>query len=155
MSAYVVSFNHINTLVSFLAQHCRQPRVTLNDGTVLIFNQTDDCQRAAEILLAENVRSVSYRYQDDDVSNLPGVIAEAGTAIVYNPIWYLPPAVAILKACDCYDYQTCENKDYPTTDAWKIVDTVRGYAIRSLRGYEEANWEIPCEPVRPMPARIF
>lgn len=51
-------------------------------------------------------------------------------------------AVEVLKACDCYDYQSCETDDYHETTAAKLVDRIRKSAIGKLPGYEDAPWGI-------------
>lgn len=37
-------------------------------------------------------------------------------------------------------YQSCETPDYQETNACKLVDLIRHYAIEALPGYEEAKW---------------
>ncbi len=59
---------------------------------------------------------------------------------MYTARHYLP--VEIIKACDCYDYQSCETPDWKDTEAYAIMQMLRKRAIYSLPGYEEAAWEI-------------
>ncbi len=145
MSAFVVSHKHINAIVSYgtVPVYGDAARIRLNDGTTLYFDDYGDLQHAAEILLAENVRSVQERYPDtvDNLKDMPGVIAEVGEPIIFRFVNGKKP-VDIIKACDCYDYQACETDDYNTTDAHRIVDNIRERAINNLPGYDEAPWEI-------------
>ena len=48
--------------------------------------------------------------------------------------------VEIIKLCDCYDYQSCETRDWETTEAFAICAALRAAAIDSLPGYEDAPW---------------
>ena len=145
MSAFVVSHKHINTLVSYANRQRFPPKFRLADGTVLDFSDVGDLQHAAEILLAENVRSIQERYPDTvaNPENMPGVIAEIGQPIIFQFVSQNRPSpVQILKACACYDYQACETDDYYQTDAHKIIESIRDIATGNLEGYEQAEWEI-------------
>jgi hypothetical protein len=50
--------------------------------------------------------------------------------------------VQILKACDCYDYQCCSVGVYESTEAGKIIDSIRRFYISVLPGYDNARWHI-------------
>jgi hypothetical protein len=53
----------------------------------------------------------------------------------------LLPAVALLKLCDCLDYQSCETEDWKQTAAHELLELIRGAAICALPGYEKAPWD--------------
>lgn len=144
MSAFVVSHKHINTLLSYANRQRNPLHFYLSGEVVLRADQVDDLQRAAEILLAENYRSVYARYPDTrhNPSKIPGLVAEAGKDITFNFVLGDVSAVQILKACQCYDYQACETEDYDQSDAKRIIDRLQSEAIHRLSGYEEAKWEI-------------
>ena len=135
MSAFIVTHKHINALVTFGARRREPLTIVLPDGERLDFNKPADLQRAAEILLEQNWRSVQANYPHRTI------VAEA---ITYGHEPVLGPnfLVAILKLCDCYDYQACETDDYPLTAAHRIIDRIRGTAIDMLPGYSEAKWSI-------------
>ncbi|UOF79200.1 hypothetical protein [Caudoviricetes sp.] len=145
MSAYVLSHAHINSLLNY----CNHPRRTvylyLHEGDVLKPDYHEDMQRAAEILYAQNIASVNARYPDTitNPESTPGKTCEIGTPIKYRFSCNNYSAVQILKLCQCYDYQSCETgRDYPDTDAARIVDCIRTAAINALPGYEQADWSI-------------
>lgn len=130
MSAFVVSNKHINAMVGSV--HPEYP----GDSLWYYFNDEQkffDPQKAGEILLAQNVRSVNARYHSD----------EKYEAFKYNPYdagRYSP--VQIIKACACYEYQACETGDLEETEAGVINTFIRERAIRNLPGYNEAEWGI-------------
>lgn len=132
MSAFIVSNRHINALIRFAIN----ANVTLKGKLV-----AEDPKVFGQILTNENYRSVNYRYSE----NTPIEIYRhrLGEKI-------LDP-VTILKACDCYDYQSCETSDYPKTDAAMLINNIRFAAIHCLPGYDEAPWglkELDEEEVR-------
>lgn len=129
MSAFVVSDNHINTLVTFGKLH--RCRVYIGNPTTHLdfFDQPD---LIARILYKANVDSVNYRYREHE----PAASFKYKTAGVYAK------PIEIIKACDCFDYQACEVPDYDNTAAAKLIDSVRRAAIRALPGYDGASWGI-------------
>ena len=145
MSAYVVSHNHINSLVRFAYYKSRQgSSICLPDGRRIDPKNVEDLQDAAEILLSQNVHSVQTRYPDtiDNPQNMPGVVAEAGVAIRFTMMGKMLTAVEALKAIDCYEYQACEDDDYDQTAAHAIIERIKDMAINSLPGYDAASWDI-------------
>lgn len=99
----------------------------------------------ADILYRQNVRSVSARYSDLTRAELPGPVDDPGHITIRatelnNPAFKLAP-VALLKLCDCLEYQSCETEDYPKTAARAIVDAIRRAIIPELPGYESAPWD--------------
>lgn len=109
---------------------------------------TDEtCNEVGRMLMLECARSVSFRYNEPiDAGTLPGPIdlnpyAETFHAKdVMRGIRY--SAVQILKAIDCYEYQSCEHPDWETSEAKVFCDALRGLMIGRLDGYADAQWEI-------------
>ena len=132
MSAYLVSDEHLNYLVSFASDQ----RVTWWDGKTRpgIYGQE---QSVFNKLFRANVESVNARYKE----NTPPMPSRFRYRSDATPI-------QVLKACSCFDYQACEVDDYDQTEAATIVDAIRRAAIRSLQGYEEAAWEIKEPPAQ-------
>jgi len=94
------------------------------------------------MLLDENVRSVSYRYSNTPITNLPGKTdAEYLLPFVFHPILRVPKPVEILKMLDCYEYQSCEHPGWEHSEAKVFCNALRHRAIRLLPGYDEAPWE--------------
>ena len=108
------------------------------DASRVLDESTAD--RVGRMLLAENVRSVRYRYPDDRVEDLPGVIAEVAHA--EEPDWYvftrhdwnrprLDP-VQTLKALRCY--QVPDVRD-PRLGGDRGVGVLRRAEDRGDRGF--------------------
>jgi hypothetical protein len=129
MSAYVVSDKHINTLVTFGKLH--RCRVYFGNPTKSL-DFFDSADQIASILYKANVDSVNYRYND----------SESADGFKYRTEGVYATPVQIIKACDCFDYQSCEVPDYENTTAAKLIDSIRRSAIRALPGYDSASWGI-------------
>jgi len=83
------------------------------------------------MLLAENFRSVNHRYAE---ANEPeGFFAYRRSLQGCNP-------VVILKAIDCYEYQTCEHPEWEQSEAHAFCQALRKRMISMLPGYEDAPW---------------
>ena len=99
----------------------------------------------ADILYRENIRSVSARYPSDKRDELPGQIVKPLRMFVTaqdecSPKYRLK-AVSILKMCNGLEYQSCETKNYRTTLAFDLLDSIRRAAIKTLPGYDDAPWD--------------
>jgi len=119
MSAFIVTHNHINAIVSFAGQHN-------------INGVAGREQATAELLLAENTRSVNYRYHG----------SEPVAAIVFVAQDPTLSPIDVIKACDCLDYQSCETDDWRSTLAYQLLDSIQSDATSRLVGYANAAWEI-------------
>jgi hypothetical protein len=85
------------------------------------------------MLLAENRRSVNHRYDEEEIEEpytfdlLPGRV---------DP-------VVVLKAIQCYEYQTCEHPEWESSEAKEFCDALRGRMIHNLPGYDRGpGWPI-------------
>lgn len=88
-------------------------------------------QETCDILLAENVASFNYRYNET---------VEEG--MVYDAFATSLRAIDVIKACHCLEYQSCEHDGWATSTAKVIVAAIEGAASRALPGYDDAPWEI-------------
>ncbi|EYT56589.1 hypothetical protein H490_0101650 [Leucobacter sp. UCD-THU] len=136
MSAYLVSIHHIRALVnaglatpangwgplSWSAGAGSNVRMTLTPETA---------ERTGAMLLAENMRSVNYRYDEDEIE----------TVYTHGPSSRRSPT-EILKAIACYEYQTCESVDWAETEAHDFCRQLRIEMIHSLLGYADIPWGI-------------
>jgi hypothetical protein len=145
MSAFVVSHDHIDALLTFAKEK------RLESQIFYIANQGREplsWTRIGQILLAENERSVCQRYPDVVPGEGPGVIGEEAINYTFRPfqpfsLMQYPTKLAwVIKGCNCYDYQACETDDYEQSIAYRIINVIRGRAINGLPGYEDAPWEI-------------
>lgn len=169
MSAFVVDKKHIDLLVR-AAEHAYpdgQPGVTTkmswwrvdDDGEYAGWRELnrnaetmeDDDYKAyftpsqvGQILVDENVASVSSRYPDDDVDTgeLPGPIDAyyMGPYVYNDPGRDLTPG-EVFKAIDCLDYQSCEHDGWRKSEAFAFLAALRHAYCRRVSEYEEAPWE--------------
>lgn len=148
MSAFIVSTDHIDYLVTAAAE------AGIGGGGVYWHDpaqgQTErvDYTNASEIgarLLAANIASVAYRYDTIPAGeSLPGPVPNpTPDEYEFSPfhVTAIDP-VQVLKACDCYEYQSCERPEWLGSPAWRFVDALRGAYIGRLKGYDGARWEI-------------
>lgn len=140
MSAFVVSREHISYLVraalsrsivqygpfSYFYAGCRHP-VTPADAA-----------KAGQMLWDENLASVRYRYGDS--GDLPGP-ADEDFRYEHSARGSAPVPVEVIKACDCYEYQSCEHPDWENSRACAFIQALRRSACSALPGYDDAPWE--------------
>jgi hypothetical protein len=154
MSAFEVDATHIDVMVSAALQRHHgetlgwyfgeipraEPGEMLPSGedylTALSKTHREVTSETAEqwgaTLLAENRRSVNWRYAEEEIE-APYVFTEyAGQ---FNP-------VAILSAINCYEYQACEHPGWKTSEARAFCEALRSRMIRMLPGYGNAPWEV-------------
>jgi hypothetical protein len=106
----------------------------------------DTAAQIANMLWCENIKSVSTRYPNESSATLPGPTARDFTvqARDFNGVrWLQFSAVQVIKACDCYAYQTCEHDEWETSEAKAFIDALRSSAWHELPGYDEAEWGAP------------
>ena len=106
MSAFVVDREHVKYLVDAAIKldglTWANRRLELVDYDTAAF--------IAQILWGENVASVAYRYKAPAHENVPGPIGCSYIFGDWGPdILGEPDPVAVLKACDGYEYQSCEH----------------------------------------------
>lgn len=97
----------------------------------------------AQWLYEANARSVDHRYNEtnDREKIVIRDIAE-GTDV---------PALVILKACNCLDYQSCEPDDWEQSPAYEILRRIKDAAIHALPGYDNADgWNLKLPESRPV-----
>lgn len=146
MSAYISNPETFGILAAY---------ATLNKCAIYDWRQDsgisiETAQLVAKGLASENIRSVAHRYPGD-MDNLPGPalsipeIYEA--AALYTAHFLANPSyvrklkpVQVLVLCQGVDYQSCETDDWRDTLAWRQLDWIKSQAIRSLPGYDTADW---------------
>ncbi len=129
MSAYVVSHTHISAIVRWACRH----NVSVYYSNPARSLKAGQEQEIAEILLAENVKSVNYRYKEETPVD----------TIVYDAFATDLHAIDVIKACQCLEYQSCEHPGWDDSLAKKILDIIQRDAVRHLPGYDKAPWSIP------------
>ena len=112
-------------------------------STVRLRVDRESADYVGRMLLWECVRSVAYRYPDDSLDGLPGPCGftpEETEDYTYRCHARRLEPVEVLKAIDCYEYQSCEHPDWKDSTAAKLCDQLRSRMIAELPGYEEAAW---------------
>lgn len=104
MSAWVVEKGHIDVLVNGLVQH----------GLV----EPRDMQATGQMLWKENYRSVNYRYCE---RKRTPAYTPAVTEASIDPRH-------LLKAVECYEYQSCEHLGWETSPAKSLMATLHDLA---------------------------
>jgi hypothetical protein len=97
------------------------------------------------MLLADNQRSVNYRYHEDEVASGYTFVLDT------HPV----DPVRIFKASHCYAYQSCEHPEWAGSSARRFCDALDAVAMPGLAGreltvrelsaipgYDMAPWEI-------------
>lgn len=152
MSAFVVDRTH----VSYLAATALSVGVQQYGGMTWAHNgmrreiRQGDYEGAANLaqeLWNENIESVLTRYPDCRASfprGLPGPVNEDYVIRLTDirPVLDLK-AADIFKACDCYEYQSCEHDGWPSSEAKAYLEAMRKRAACLTPGYEEAAWGAP------------
>jgi hypothetical protein len=148
MSAFVVSRSHIRYLVDAAAYLAQRTKVSFRYTENLVIRPGCDKETKAAIgqeLWNENIKSVQECYPEDSLDELPGPIGENYTLTVDD----FPPRpfhdwslVQIIKACDCYAYQSCEHYGWHDSAARQFTETIIDRVCMELPGYDDANWQI-------------
>lgn len=151
MSAFVVNRDHIDLLVTGGLLYGR-PSDRLrwhfgNPGRVAELNE-ETADATGAMLLAENVRSVRYRYPDDSRDELPGSF-DMFTPYTFRATHDVDrrPALGLLfEALDCYDYQSCESDDWRATEAFAYCEALRDRISREVPGRGDGwDWTRPAD----------
>ncbi len=143
MSAFIVSHDHIDALLTYAIQN--QISFWNPEEKTRTTIMRDNAEEIGRILLQENETSVRYRYNDFDTDDLPGTVGETAATYAYRPFFSFPralTAVGVLKAVQCLEYQSCEHPEWEASLAWRICQDLKSSAIHDLPNYDRAEWEI-------------
>lgn len=146
MSAFVVSHDHIDALLTFAKDKHMQSQLGYFVDPVAA--NPCDWTTIGRVLLAENERSVCTRYPDCVPGDCLGKIGEEAIGYRFRrfePFMHMAhnkKCVWIIKGCQCLDYQSCETDDWEQSIAWRIVNAIQDKAISSMLEYSDAPWEI-------------
>ncbi|WP_431728521.1 hypothetical protein [Verrucosispora sp. TAA-831] len=147
MSAYVVGITHIHALLTAGLELRRgpddplrwwYPRLDPNAGYEDRWRNLreltrDSAGRVGAVLLAENMRSVNFRYREDEIEEPYEFVRLPGS----------PNPLVVLKALDGYEYQACEHAEWGNSEAAAFCEALRHRAIGYLPGYSASpGWEI-------------
>lgn len=154
MSAFVVGKRHIDTIVTAATQGPMETNggiargVTwygVNDPDTHETLRHDDADRIGLELWSENVRSVAYRYpQDTGNGDRPGPIDLTDDDVRTYTATVVPrlPALAIIKAIHCLEYQSCEHPGWQESWSRRFLENMKDSLVGAIPGYNEAEWEV-------------
>ncbi len=151
MSAYICDDRHFLYLIGAAMSH----RLNVGQGSFSWYHNgarhelaCNDYERAAEVanmLLCENMRSVSHRYPHESSATLPGPksgVAPFTSRSPFTSFDAFEPA-QVLKAIHCLEYQSCEHDEWRESESFAFLQALSGRACRSMIGYEDAEWGAP------------
>lgn len=124
MSAWIVSLDHVDLLVSAVREMTGNARTVTFEGERVSIPASDD--DLGRLLWQENLDSVAYRYPGDEDGEWPGPVGltrahvEAYTHVPVD-LTGIPPHV-IRNAKESYIYQACEHPAWGTSQARAIAD---------------------------------
>jgi len=127
MSAFHVSDDHINILLSWSRKHNPIVRV---DDVRFDLTQSEDYWRVGAVLRDANNASMHARYGDEPEDFLPKTVSVSHIE-----------AIDIISGCDCFDYQACEYDGWKSSGAKNLIDDIRNVASRKIVGYGRC-WEL-------------
>lgn len=133
MSAYVVSENHINLLVSWMACGTRSGtrKAVYHDGKSV--NVWGNEQMLADALMNTNIKAVNTRYRENE----PLTGCKFSLKMTQDL-----PLIQIIKLAHCYEYQASELGNYEDTLAAAFIRNLISEAVRMLPGYDAASWSV-------------
>jgi hypothetical protein len=156
MSVYIVSKAHIDALVSAAMAQGDTFCWYDADGDhshELTYTDTVHATKVGAMLWGENLKSINARYVNtvDNPLACPGPADFEGRATIDRYVFKrtnkLTP-VQILKAIDCYEYQSCEHAGWKTSEAHQFCRALEARMISSLPGYKDAPWGLDEDDVR-------
>jgi hypothetical protein len=142
VSAFVVTERHVDVIIAAGLRPGSLPGSRLKWLRSLspiewVELDHDTANQVGGMLLAENVRSVVYRYADAD-----GMIPDHALAeyVFTQPPRDVPTTVEAFKAIDCLVYQSCEHSEWEASEAYRFCEALRRRLIHQLPGYDDAPY---------------
>lgn len=135
MSCFICSDLHVNALAHFAVSHKLSWRRW--DGE--LFYPECDRQGTVNLLFKANVNAYVQRYPDVDAGRI--------APTTYEPPLVSISPVALLKACDAYEYQADQWSEYEGSGAQKQIAAIRLTLIKQLDGYGSAPWDLGNSPI--------
>lgn len=123
MSAFICDDRHISALACYAVEN------GLLEGQTPNSDKTDQ-EIVASLLHAANVESVNARYSESTEEPFEFGFVETR----------MTPAVQVIKAAHCYQYQACEHGGWEGSRAHRITDAIIAHAIQRVSGYGDAMW---------------
>jgi len=143
MSAFCVGYTHIDTLLTAgLTLTTHGPLTWLaaptpsgdtervNDQHLRRELRIETANTVGQMLINENARSVNHLYGGEQ--------PELAQRYTYRRLLGPVQPVAVLKAVDCYEYQSCETPDWAASEARQFCEALRARCVHALPGYDAA-----------------
>ena len=141
MSAFIVNKSHINAMLLAALFNKYESLTWYHKGERRQLTQ-DNIEATGQMLLDENIKSVSYRYSDSPVTDLPGKIdADYLIPFKFKYLEHIPSPLETIKITECYEYQSCEHPDWETSEARAFCQALIDIKITALPGYDKAPSE--------------
>ena len=136
MSAFVVDKAHINAMIDAGLSVTYRPMHWYPEGKQGSSSLTEiNASEVGQMLLEECITSVEYRYEDSELTDLPGRSdAEYIVPFQYKRFANPPTPVEILKIISCYEYQSFEHPGWKTSEAHDFCRVLRLCTINRLPG---------------------
>jgi hypothetical protein len=152
MSAYIVNRNHIRYLVESalnIAFRDKSKSFRWYHNEEFKDLTEENATEVGQMLWDENAASVRYRYPGlkRPGAEMPGPMNE--NYIYYHQmagVHYKFDVAQILKAADCYEYQSCEHPDWESSSAHAFIQSLVQRTYPKMDGYEAAEWGAPPVP---------
>jgi len=125
MSAFIVSHNHIDAIITW-ACHRNMRAGSYSPGGE---------QEAGAVLYRANVENVNRLYAHRNEQADPDAYTFNFDAKKRTP-------VEVLKLCTCLAYQSNDSDDWAGSQAERIIETIKEKSIAELPGYAAAPWAI-------------
>lgn len=143
MSAFFVGIDHVNAMLTYVEHlDCTVP---MPDGTRTRGKPTDaELTTIGRALIMENCFSLRARYPGDWKELLPDNW-QGTDAYSYRPDYNFITqfnrnmAAAVIKMCDCYEYQSCEHEAWGDSWAHEFTQWLINRAASRVPGYEDAD----------------
>lgn len=135
MSAYIVSDDHINVIVSYFVTPIMDDKLWIELDGKYDYMSEDDTPKVAQRLYAQNVRSVDARYDEENGGQYQFKLVRDAK--------HLYSIGEIALALNGLEYQSCETDDYNETEAYKLVQAMRKHLLRKIAEQDDADtWHI-------------
>lgn len=143
MSAFVVNKSHINAMLlsALNLKYGGRGLTWYHNGEHKELNELN-ANQVGQMLLDECVKSVCSRYDDSEMTDLPGSInAEWLIPFEFHYVQRIPKPLEALSITGCYKYQSCEHPEWEASEAHTFCQSLISHKIGELPGYDDAPWE--------------
>ena len=140
MSAFIVDKVHIDMLLA-IAQHGPPDANHISGSPWWNVIAGRNVNALGDMLVAENVKSVTARYPDNDDRKLPGPTVQYWQLpFSYKRPAYIPTVLEAFSVIDCYEYQSCEHDEWPQSEAQAFCHDLRKELTHALPGQDNITW---------------